>query len=166
MRIVKRLAIIIFVLIACVGCDQSNRHLAELRLPKIQALLFLLGTVSLQVAHNKGGLLSFGESIPKVWDLAFVRYGASAMLVALLAYTLFFSAVRIPYILALSLIFTGGTSNLIDRFVYEGYVVDFINSVPGLLRTGILNAADIAIAIGVLMLLVTRWRVQKMEAKS
>jgi len=164
MRTVKRLFIIFFVLIACVGCDQSTKLFAKSRLPKAQALSFLSDTVRLQVAHNEGAFLSLGESIPKDWRLALLRFGVSAMLLALFAYTLLCKAVRTPFILALSLIFAGGASNLIDRFVHDGYVVDFINLGVGPLRTGIFNVADIAITIGVFMFFVPRWRSQAMGA--
>jgi len=145
-----------------VGCDQSTKLFAESRLPKAQALSFLSGTVRLQVAHNEGAFLSLGASIPKAWRLAILRFGVSAMLFALFAFTLFLKVARTSFVLALSLIFAGGASNLIDRFVYDGYVVDFINLGAGPLRTGIFNVADIAITIGVFMLLVSRWRGQEM----
>ncbi len=54
---------------------------------------------------------------------------------------------------AASLIFSGGVSNLIDRFAHNGYVIDFLNLGVGSLRTGIFNVADIAIALGALLLL-------------
>ena len=46
----------------------------------------------------------------------------------------------------------GGFSNLFDRTVHGGYVVDFINVGFGALRTGIFNVADVAITVGVLLL--------------
>lgn len=162
MRTVKRLFIIFFVLIACVGCDQTTKFFAESSLPRVQALSFLSGTVRLQVAHNEGAFLSLGASIPRAWRLALLRFGISAMLLALFVYTLLFKAVRTPSILALSLILAGGTSNLIDRFVYDGYVVDFVNLGVGSLRTGIFNVADVAITIGVFILFVPRWCSQAM----
>ena len=52
-----------------------------------------------------------------------------------------------------SLIFAGGASNLADRLLYDGYVVDFINIGIGSFRTGIFNIADVAITAGVVILL-------------
>src|SRR5947199_5008520 len=54
-------------------------------------------------------------------------------------------------VLAFSLVVGGGLSNLLDRVAYGGYVVDFINLGIGSLRTGIFNAADVAITVGVLL---------------
>jgi len=63
-------------------------------------------------------------------------------------------------ILALSLIFSGGLSNFYDRIANNGAVVDFLNIGIGSLRTGIFNVADIAIMLGVLLLVCTREKIK------
>jgi signal peptidase II len=156
MSIVKRLLLILFILVTCVGCDQASKVYAEAKLPKAQALSFLADTVRLQVTHNDGGFLSLGASLPKTWRLAALRAGVSAMLMALFAYALLAAVPRLPFILAL--ILAGGASNLIDRFAHGGYVVDFINLGVGPIRTGIFNVADVAITVGVLTLFAQPWR--------
>jgi signal peptidase II len=57
-------------------------------------------------------------------------------------------------LIACSLICGGGIGNLIDRVARSGYVVDFLNCGIGRLRTGIFNAADFAITLGVVMLVI------------
>jgi len=156
--IVKRLLLILLVLAACVGCDQSTKMYAEANLPRAEPLSLLSDTVRLQVTHNEGSLLSLGASAPKVWRLATLRIGVSVMLLALLSYALFVRVGRWPFIFSLSLVLAGGSSNLIDRFVNDGYVVDFINLGAGPIRTGIFNVADVAISAGVLLLLAQSWR--------
>lgn len=158
MSIVKRLLLIFFVLLACVGCDQSTKLYAEARLPRTQPLSLFSDTVRLQITHNEGSFLGLGASAPKVWCLVTLRVGVSAMLLGLLAYTMFVKASQAPFIFALALVFAGGSSNLIDRFVNDGYVVDFINLGAGPIRTGIFNVADVAITVGALLLLVQSWR--------
>ena len=54
--------------------------------------------------------------------------------------------------LALSLFIGGGTSNLLDRLLHGGYVVDFINIRIGPVRTGIFNVVDVAISLGMILL--------------
>ena len=164
MSIVKRLLLILFVLVACVGCDQSTKMYAEAKLPRVQPLSLLSDTVRLQVTHNEGSFLSLGASAPKAWRLATLRVGVSAMLLALLAYALLARAGRAPFIFALALVLAGGASNLIDRFVNDGYVVDFINLGAGPIRTGIFNVADVAITAGALLLLIQGWRRRRSDA--
>jgi len=162
--IARRLLLILFVLAACVGCDQSTKMYAAANLPRVQPLSLLSDTVRLQLAHNEGSFLGLGASAPKVWRLATLRVGVSAMLLALLAYALFVAVGRGPFIFALSLVLAGGSSNLIDRFVNDGYVVDFINLGAGPIRTGIFNVADVAITAGALLLLVQSWRRRQRDA--
>ena len=159
----KRLLLILFVLVACVGCDQTTKRFAASKLPTSHALSFLSDTVRLQVAHNEGAFLSLGASAPKSWRLMALRFGVVAILLAVLAYALFAPALRVVEVLALVLIAAGGASNLIDRFVHDGYVVDFINLGVGPLRTGIFNVADIAITVGVGVFLVHGWRGRQYE---
>ena len=80
------------------------------------------------------------------------------MLLVVLAHALSVGASRFPVILALALVFSGGSSKLIDRFVHDGYVVDFIDLGLGPVRTGIFNVADIAITAGVVWLVFQGWR--------
>jgi len=56
-------------------------------------------------------------------------------------------------ILGASLVIGGGFSNLIDRLLNNGAVVDFVNVGVGNLRTGIFNLADVAITFGAGILL-------------
>jgi signal peptidase II len=52
-----------------------------------------------------------------------------------------------PSTVGLVLFLAGGSSNWIDR-VLHGHVVDFLNLGIGPIRTGIFNAADVAIMAG------------------
>jgi signal peptidase II len=163
MNIARRLLLILLVLVSCVGYDQASKSCAEARLPQAHALLFFAGTVRLQLTHNEGAFLSLGASLPKSWRQWLLRIGISCMLLALLAYALFFAPSRPSVIVAVGLLFAGGVSNLIDRFAHDGYVVDFINIGVGALRTGIFNVADVAITAGALMLFVDGLRARHNE---
>ena len=68
---------------------------------------------------------------------------------------------RFSTVLAVALIFSGGVGNLYDRIAYGGSVVDFISIGIGPVRTGIFNIADIAITVGVLILLTVAFRRQQ-----
>jgi signal peptidase II len=56
-----------------------------------------------------------------------------------------------PFIGAM-LFLAGGASNLLDRIMH-GTVVDFMNVGVGSLRTGIFNVADVALMIGVALMI-------------
>jgi signal peptidase II len=115
---------------------------------------FLGDTFRLQLAHNPGAFLGLGASLPETWRVGVLSICVAGMLVALLGYTLFSKSVTSSAIFAFALLLSGGVGNLIDRLMYDGYVIDFINIGIGPLRTGIFNVADIAVTAGVLILLV------------
>lgn len=153
MNIAKRLILILSVLVCCAGCDRVSKTYAEARLSRTHTLSLLAGSLRLQLSHNEGAFLSLGASLPKPWREALLRGGVACLLAGLLAYAVFFAPPSPWPIGGASLVFAGGASNLADRFLYDGYVVDFINVGLGSFRTGIFNVADVAITAGILMLL-------------
>jgi signal peptidase II len=153
LSVAKRLLVILSVLACCAGCDRLTKTYAETRLSRTQPLSFLAGSVRLQLSHNEGAFLSLGASLPKPWREAIFRGGVACMLAGLLGYAAFFAPASTWSVCGAGLVFAGGASNLADRFLYDGYVVDFINVGIGPVRTGIFNLADMAITAGILMLL-------------
>jgi signal peptidase II len=154
MSLAKRFFLVLVVLVACVGCDQSTKGFAEANLPHTRPMSLLADTVRLQTIHNPGAFLGLGDTAPKAWRVAALRIGVAVFLTGLLVYTLFASTTAPSTVLALALVLAGGVGNLIDRFTNDGHVVDFMNIGIGPLRTGIFNVADIAITVGVLVLII------------
>ncbi len=148
----KRLLLIVTILISCVGCDQTTKSIAKTYLSETETVSLLGGSVRLQIAKNYGAFLGLGESMHRTVRTALLSAGVAAVLIALFAYCLA-ATQRNPVVLpALGLVIGGGMSNLIDRLLYGGYVVDFLNVGIGSVRTGIFNVADVFIVVGVLLL--------------
>ena len=144
--------VLCFVLIAATfGCDRVTKRLAMTSLPGAPDRSFLGDTVRLQYAENNGGFLSIGSDLAPSVRTAIFIVATGFILLALPIV-----AMKRPgsnwHIVAISLAFAGGVSNLIDR-VTRGTVVDFLNIGVGQLRTGIFNVADVAIVVGIGMLL-------------
>lgn len=140
------------VLIACVGCDQTTKSMAQTHLPYAETLSFLGDTVRLQLTHNRGAFLSLGASLPEAWRQGLFGIGVGGLLIALFGYVLLSKRLSAVGAFAIALYIAGGASNLVDRVVHGGYVVDFINLGVGPLRTGIFNVADVFIMAGALVL--------------
>lgn len=78
---------------------------------------------------------------------------ASALFVGAVVLVLLFNTrLRSPLILALSIFCGGSLSNLLDRMAFGGNVVDFITVGWGGFRTCIFNLADVAIVLGLILL--------------
>jgi len=165
MRNAKRYALIIVVLITCIGCDQATKTMATAFLPPSQTISILGDTFRLQLAHNQGGFLSLGAALPDTWRQGIFSFGVAAMLLGLLGYALFAKSAPASVAFAYALLFAGGASNLADRLRHGGYVVDFLNFGLGPLRTGIFNVADMAITAGALILVTGMFRNKRTEIK-
>ena len=161
MPIKKRLALIVILLAVCVGCDQTTKTAAQSYLPSTGAWSYLGDTVRLQLTHNSGAFLSLGDSLPASWRYALFSIGGSVLLLGLLGYALFSKRLTPVGVVAIALFFAGGASNLADRWMHDGYVVDFINLGLGPVRTGIFNIADMFIMAGAVVLLVSEFHQAK-----
>ena len=147
---------LLFLVVSTIGCDQVSKHVAMSRLQGASSRSFLGDLVRLQYAENAGAFLSLGADLP-VWMRTALFTVATA--VALIVCAVLISRSEwggLPQI-GLALVVGGGASNLVDR-VRHGAVVDFLNVGIGPLRTGIFNVADMAIVLGVTLLVVSQLR--------
>jgi signal peptidase II len=139
------------VLAGTISCDRVTKRMASATLAGAPDRTFLGGTVTMLYAENTGGFLSVGAGFsPRARTAVFV-VGTGLML---LAVATAFSRYRAdPWSkLGATLFLAGGASNWIDRLLH-GKVVDFLNVGIGPVRTGIFNVADMAIMLGLALLL-------------
>jgi signal peptidase II len=157
----RRLVWIAVTALACVGLDQFTKAIAKSQLTLGDLHSFWGDTVRFQLAHNTGAFLSLGASLPDSVRQLVLSVGVGLLLSGLLVYAFISKVLDRTAITALALIFAGGVSNLGDRIVYGGYVVDFVQLGIGPVRTGIFNVADMAIMAGTFMLLIDAFRKDK-----
>jgi len=148
-RSTRRLAVL--ACLATVGCDRVTKHAAVTLLADAQDRSFLADTVRLSYAENTGGFLSLGADLPVERRLVVFTIITGVLLVSLAAAAIHrrWAGARL---LGAALIVGGGASNWIDR-VAVGSVVDFLNVGIGPVRTGVFNVADVAIMLGVVLLM-------------
>jgi signal peptidase II len=139
------------VVVTTIGCDQVSKRVASTHLMGGRGQSYLGDSFRLEYAENPGGFLSLGAELPSWARTALFSVGTSVMLLACLV-AAFRRRWRRLALLGLSLAFAGGISNLADR-VLHGRVVDFLNVGVGSVRTGIFNVADMAVMLGVALLL-------------
>ena len=138
-----------FLLVCTVGCDQTTKHIARTALSGTGALTLPGGFIQLSLAENPCSFLSLGDGLPHHVRFTVFTLGVGVGLVALVAYLL--SGARIDTIrfIGLSLVVAGGMSNLLDRIFRNGQVTDFAIVHIGPFHTGVFNAADVLIMIGI-----------------
>jgi signal peptidase II len=138
-------------IVATVGCDRVTKHMATTSLAGEHGRSYFSDTIRLEYVENTGGFLGLGASLPRTARTALFTIGTGLILLGLVG-----AAVRFHWrgglLMGAALILAGGASNWVDR-VIRGSVVDFINLGVGPFRTGIFNVADVAIALGVALLI-------------
>lgn len=149
--------LVLLIVFLCVGSDQATKWLARRYLAPDGLISFAGDTFRLQYAENTGAFLGLGSSLAEPWRHILFTVFVGLFLAALLGYLLCRALPRMHWV-SLSLVCGGGVSNLIDRIVYEGRVVDFLNLGIGAVRTGIFNLADMAITAGAIVLILDSFK--------
>lgn len=144
-----RLSLMVLIM-ATIGCDRVTKHLA-VTLAGEPARSFFGDSVRLEYAENTGGFLSLGAGLPTTARTGLFTVATGLALLALGAMAVHLRRRKLA-VIGLSLFIAGGASNWIDRLAF-GHVVDFMNVGLGPLRTGIFNVADVAIMVGVGLLI-------------
>jgi signal peptidase II len=129
-----------------VGCDQVTKHVARSLLANAPGRAYLADTIRFEYVENPGGFLSFGATWRPAVRSAVLTVATGALLLTLLVVALR-SHLTQGSLLGLTLFIAGGASNWFDRATH-GLVVDVMNVGVGPVRTGIFNAADVAILCG------------------
>lgn len=150
--------ILLFVLssLVFIGIDWETKYWAKKHLFYVRSQSYFAGIFKLDYAENKGAALSFGADLPPNQAFWILQILPALVLIVLLIYV--FKNLRNWNILALlsfSAIFAGGTANLIDRFLNNRHVIDFMILEWGWLHTGIFNFADVFISVGVVGILIS-----------
>ncbi|NUQ80017.1 MAG: signal peptidase II [Bacteroidetes bacterium] len=134
--------------------DQVSKSLARLHLEYLVSTSYFSDFLRIIYVENTGVALSFGSD----WS-PMVRFLLFNVLVLIILIVLIVYLIRTFHeqttlkLIAFSLILSGGVGNLIDRFMREGAVTDFLNVGFGTFRTAIFNWADFCVTTGLLILL-------------
>jgi signal peptidase II len=134
--------------------DQVTKKIAFENLAGIEEISYLKDLFVLRYAENQGGFLGMGSAISENMRFWIFSIFVAVFLFILLLYLIFSKSFTFYQTLALSAILGGGIGNLIDRFRFDGRVVDFMNMGIGPVRTGIFNVADLFITFGAIFLFI------------
>jgi signal peptidase II len=162
MRVIRRIALVVSILCLCIGLDQSTKTSIRETLTGSTPQYYLADVLRLSHWENAGTFMSIGDRLPEPVRLLAFTISVSGFAVGLIVFMLVRPGLRQAQIIAGSLIAGGSLSNVIDRLLHEGRVLDFINIVITPLHLMIFNLADVAIALGaaILLLLTVRQRVR------
>lgn len=140
--------------LAFIGCDRATKELAKEHLKDQEAITYFHDTIRLQYVENTGAALGLGDDLPKTLNFLLLGILPLVFLFLVFGYTIRnVSRIGIMKMFSISLIFSGGIGNIIDRLMFDRHVTDFMNLGIQNLRTGIFNVADICVTAGAIGLL-------------
>jgi signal peptidase II len=136
-----------------IALDQLSKYWAQQTLRNQPPVIFWNDFFRFDYAENPGAFLGMGDSLSdplRFWVFTILVF---FLMVGLAVFMHLRHRPRLET-WAYSLVFAGGIGNLIDRaFHANGRVVDFMNMSLIVIRTGIFNIADMAIMLGLVLLL-------------
>ena len=149
MNLTKRNKLLYLItLIVITGGDQFTKHLISSSMQLGQSQEIINNFFYFTYAHNTG--VAWGMLAGHLWLFIIVALGSAVLMIV------FFMKTRRNEVLTrfgLVLTFAGMAGNLIDRVVY-GYVRDFIDVVIFNYNFPIFNVADMAVVIGVILIII------------
>lgn len=153
MRKLTSVTLVLLVMVTCIGCDQITKDFARENLTYGSRLTVVDDLVHLIYAENAGIAFGIGARLPDQVRFWLFVVGIVGVLVMIGAVAYVRRERGATFIGAITLILAGGASNLIDRVLNDGHVVDFVVLDVGGLRTIIFNLADVLVLCGAALLI-------------
>lgn len=150
-RLIKT-ALILFVVMANIGCDQVSKHIVRERISSAENISLLYNHFHLTKVENTGAFLSLGDSIPAPVKFVLLTLLPLVILLIALGYLIYKKGIATIPLIAACFIIGGGIGNVYDRLLYHS-VTDFMHIGFGIFQTGIFNMADVSVSVGVIVLL-------------
>ncbi len=161
MKRIYRIGIMIVIVAVCLVLDQAAKNMARQMLASAPPISLLNDFIHIEYAENSGGMLSVGANLPYEARFIFFTVVVGIIIAGTVVFTMLARTLSWPQLTGLSLIVAGGLGNLVDRIMNHGVVVDFLRFGIGPLQTGILNLADVFVAVGLVVFLLVSMREEK-----
>jgi len=155
MKTDRRIFVISLVIFLCIGCDQTTKTIAGRTLAVDKPVRLLGDIVHLEYSENYGAMLGLGAELPAEARFWLFTVFAGCALLGILAFTMVSGRLTPLNVISLSLVLGGGLSNLIDRLLKGGVIIDFVEITVGPFKTAIFNVADLTILVGLVMLILS-----------
>lgn len=143
--------VMILTIVILVGCDQISKNIVRHSLEYNERIAVFDHFITMTKVENTGAFLGLGSNVHRgIYSVLMI---VLPLLVLCYAFYYLFSRNNTWLLISgLCLIISGGIGNIIDRILY-GSVTDFLHFNFGIFQTGIVNAADMEITAGFVVLL-------------
>lgn len=160
MKKIPRIALILILIFANIGCDQITKKLARENLEYNTTEEVIGDYLILTKVENKGAFLGMGSELSPVLRTILLLVLPSLVMIGVFVYLLRTKDLNMISIWALSFIVGGGIGNLYDRILY-GQVTDMLFIDLKFAHTGIFNMADVSVMVGTGLILLDQFTAKK-----
>ncbi len=160
MKKIPRIALILIIIFANIGCDQITKDLARKNLEYRETIEVIGDYLVLTKVENQGAFLGMGSSLSPALRTILLLVLPSIVMIGVFVYLIRTKDLNQINIWALSFIVGGGIGNLYDRILY-GEVTDMIFIDLQFAHTGIFNAADVSVMVGTGLILLDQFTSKK-----
>lgn len=140
--------IILSVLFFTIYSDQYTKSVAKNFLENQEIISVNSGLIVFSYVENNAGFLGILKGMPGYIQFFLLNICVAIILLYCLYYLFSRKNRTILHTFSLVVLTGGGMSNLIDRIINNGKVIDFMQFGIGSAKTGILNLADMYILTG------------------
>lgn len=162
---VLRIALLLGLVVANIGCDQISKIKIRKEVEYGEHIQLIGDYFVMTKVENTGAFLSAGSDLPPVLRDILLIYLPIVVMLLVLGYILTQQKSNLWSLIGMAFVLGGGIGNLIDRILY-GSVTDFLHIDLGIARTGVFNAADMSIMIGLGLVLVSSFKKEPAEEES
>ncbi|MET3978934.1 signal peptidase II [Mucilaginibacter sp. UYP25] len=167
MKLTGTTRIIFFLVILALNviADQETKAMMRAHIGIYDQYHFFNDHVTLLRVENTGAFLSLGDKLVQPFRFILLTLLPVIALVGALIYSLTKKGLSNLMVTGIIFCIGGGVGNLYDR-ITKGSVTDFIHIQFGALQTGIFNAADVSIMIGIGLILLDAFLKRKEQKKA
>ena len=160
MKRIPRIALILIIIFANIGCDQISKDLARKNLEYRETVEVIGDYLVLTKVENPGAFLGMGSSLSPFLRTLLLLILPSMVMIGVFVYLLRNKDINMINLYALSFIVGGGIGNLYDRILY-GEVTDMLFIDLKFAHTGIFNMADVSVMVGTGLILLDQFMPKK-----
>lgn len=145
--------LILVIVMFNIGCDQLSKTIVRENVSYNANIKVISDRITLTKVENSGAFLSLGDSFHS--GIKFVMLLMMPVLVLILGTYFVLSKKNLDPLLVFGIccVIGGGAGNIYDRIIY-GSVTDFLHIDFGIFQTGVFNAADLSIMLGMSLIII------------
>ena len=157
--------LILVIVMFNIGCDQITKSIVRGHVQSNAKIKVISDQITLTNVENSGAFFSVGDSLHSGIKFVLLLLLPLAVLLMGVYFVMTRKNLSSLVIFGICCVIGGGAGNLYDRMIY-GSVTDFLHIDFVIFQTGVFNAADLSIMLGMLLIMIDSFSRRKLANAS